>query len=79
MPGEEPGCGGAAGGKGGTDAECAARGCVAHVNGHGRKRRLRKRGGTECVQVGGSGGGGDMEVGFAEHGSTGCGVIDVCH
>lgn len=77
-PGAEPGCGGAAGGKGGAGAEHAARGRVMHVNGHGRKRRLRRRGGTGCVQVGGSGGGGDTEVGSAERGSTGCGVVDVC-
>lgn len=75
--GTEPGCGGAAGGKGEAGAECVARGCVVHVNGHERKRQLRKRGGTGCVQVGGSGGGGGTEVGSAEHGSTGCGVVDV--
>lgn len=54
-----------------------ARERVVHANGYGRKRRLRKRGGTGCVQVGGSGGGGGMEVGSAERGSTGCGVVDV--
>lgn len=74
----EPGCGGAAGGKGGAGAEHVARGGVAHVDGHERKRQLRKRGGTECGRVGGSGGGGDMEVGSAERGSTECGVMDVC-
>lgn len=49
-----------------------------HVNGHERKRWLRRRGGTGCVRVGGSGGGGGTEVGSAEHGSTGCGVVHVC-
>lgn len=62
---------------GGVGAEHVARGCVMHVDGHGRKRRLQRRGGTGCVQVGGSGGGGGTEVGSAEHGSTGCGVADV--
>lgn len=74
----EPGCGGAAGGKGGAGAERVGRECVVHGNGHGRKRRLQKRGGTGCVQVGGSGGGGGMEVGSAERGSIECGVVDVC-
>lgn len=77
--GLEPDCGGAAGGKSGAGAERVAHGGVMHVNGHGRKQRLQKRGGTGCVQVGGSGGGGDMEVGSAERGSTGCGVMNACH
>lgn len=77
----EPGCGGAAdgkGGKSGVGAEHVTRGCVMRVNGHGRKRQLWRMGDTGCVQVGGSGGGDDTEVGSAERGSTGCGVVDVC-
>lgn len=76
-PGAEPGCGGAAGGKGGAGAEHVARGGVAHVDGHGRQRQLQMRGGTGRVRVGGSGGGDDTEVGSAERGSTECGVMNV--
>lgn len=53
-----------------------ARGCAVHVNGHGRKKRLRKRGGTGCVRVGGSGDGGGTEEGSVERGSTERGVAD---